>query len=143
MIRDGDVSLDALRGSVIGVIGYGNQGRAQALNVRDSGFEVRVGLRSRSRSREVATSDGFHPDDPDRVVAAADLVMMLTPDEGLPAVAADLGPRVRPGGAMGFAHGAALAFGGITFPPEIDVVLVAPAGPGVDVRERFESKFKI
>jgi len=84
-------------------------------------------------------ADGFHPEDPDRVAAAADVMMMLTPDEGLPALAADLGPRVRAGGAVGFAHGAALEFGGITFPPEIDVVLVAPAGPGVDVRERFEA----
>jgi ketol-acid reductoisomerase len=138
MIRDVDVSLDPIRGFVVGVLGLGNQGLAQALNLRDSGFDVRVGLRSGSPRLALAAQHGLAVDTPARVAAACDLVMLLAPDQALEEFFREaVKPGLRPGAAIGFAHGAALHFGAWEFPEDSDVFLVAPAGPGVQLRTRF------
>jgi ketol-acid reductoisomerase len=135
--RDGDIDSDPVLGRKIAVIGYGNQGRAQALNLKDSGLDVIIGLRQTSRTRADAESDGF------RVygvgeAAAADLVVLLVPDEAIPVVfEEEVGPALKRGSRLLFAHGAAVQFGGLALEERYDVILVAPMGPGRLLRELY------
>src|SRR4051794_33554176 len=105
--RDEDADLGIVRGRRVAVLGYGNQGRAQALNLRDSGVgELVVGLGEGAPSRARAEADGFPVRTPAEASGWADLVMMLTPDEVHGAVYAEaVAPRLRDGGALGFSHG--------------------------------------
>jgi ketol-acid reductoisomerase len=135
--RDADADLGVLAGARIAVIGYGNQGRAQALNLRDSGLEVRIGV-IRDASRERAVADGFEVTDPDEATAAADVVLLLVPDEVMPAFFdAEIRPVLQPGACLDFASGYNVAFGLLEPPEETDVVLVAPRMFGPGVRERY------
>jgi ketol-acid reductoisomerase len=137
--RDEDADPALVRGRRVAVIGYGNQGRAQALNLRDSGVSVTVGLRSGSTSAERAASEGFHVAAPAEAASAADVLMMLIPDELQAALYADeIAPNLRPEAALGFAHGLSIHFGLIAPRPDLDVILVAPKGPGTALRSEYE-----
>ncbi len=138
MINDKSVSLEPIKSLRIGILGYGNQGRAQALNLRDSGLDVRVGLRPGSATRAAVEDEGLQVAKPSELAGACELLMLLAPDEVLEDVYRDeLRPALRSGSAIGFAHGAALYFGTWDFPEDADVFLVAPAGPGVELRDRY------
>ena len=131
-------SPDALRGRRIVVYGYGSQGRAHARNLHDSGFDVVVAAR-RGPSFERARADGLAVDLPERAVPAADLIALLTPDMAQPGVyAAVIAPLARPGAALLFAHGFNVHYGEIRPRADLDVVLIAPKGPGALVRREYE-----
>ncbi len=133
---DADHSLIAERH--VAVIGYGSQGHAHALNLRDSGVDVRVGLRPDSRSRAKAEAAGLRVLSPAEAAAEADLVMMLSPDTTQPKIYTDeISPHLEPGDALFFAHGFNIRFGTITPPDGVDVAMVAPKGPGHLVRRTY------
>jgi len=137
---DDDADLSLIQGRKIAVLGYGSQGHAHALSLRDSGCEVRVGLPEQSRSRARAEAAGLTVDTPADVCAWADVIMVLTPDTTQRALYADaIGPNLRPGDALFFAHGFNIHFGYITPPDEIDVAMVAPKAPGHLVRRQYEA----
>ncbi|MGH7904401.1 MAG: ketol-acid reductoisomerase [Candidatus Dormibacteraceae bacterium] len=125
-------------GERIAVLGYGSQGRAHTLNLRDSGEEVRVGLHSASASRQRAEADGVTVGDVAPAVAWADMVMVLTPDVGQAALyRREVEPGLRPGNALMFAHGFSIHFGQIAAADGIDVAMVAPKAPGHLVRSTY------
>jgi ketol-acid reductoisomerase len=138
--HDHDTSLDTLAGKTIAVIGYGNQGRSQALNLRDSGLRVVVGNRADAYA-DMAREDGFDPASIDAAADAGDVLLMLLPDEVAPEVFdSQVAPSLSPGKAVDFASGYNIAFGHIFPPREVDVVLVAPRMIGAGVREFFVAK---
>ncbi|MBI3885119.1 MAG: ketol-acid reductoisomerase [Opitutae bacterium] len=127
-----------IRARRVAVVGYGAQGRAQALNLRDSGVAVRVGLASGSASRAGAAADGFAVGTAAEVAAWADVIVLLAPDGAQPRIYADeIAPRLAPGKALGCAHGFNVHFGAIVPPAGVDVVLVAPKGPGKHLRDLY------
>lgn len=135
--HDEDADLAALAGGVIAVVGYGNQGRSQALNLRDSGLRVIVG-NIPDASRDRAAAEGFPVCDVAAAAERADVVMLLVPDEVMPAVwARDLAPTLRAGSCVSFASGYNVAFGLVTPDAALDVVLVAPRMIGPGVRDRY------
>jgi ketol-acid reductoisomerase len=137
---DRDVDRGALDGKTIAVIGYGSQGRAQALNLHDSRQEVVVGLRAGSASRDEARRDGLPVASIPDAVAKADVVMLLIPDEEQPAVyMRDVVEHLRPGVALAFSHGFGIHFGTIVPPADVDVIMIAPKGPGRLVRTEYEA----
>lgn len=136
---DEDADLEVLRRQPIAVIGYGNQGRAQALNLRDSGLDVRVGTIA-DASRELAQADGFPPRDIAAAVDAAVVVMLLIPDEVMPETyGRDVAAHVQSGSALVFASGYNIAFGHIAPPRTVDVLLLAPRMIGPGVRDTYVS----
>lgn len=136
--RDSDISLGPVLGRKVAIIGYGNQGRAQALNLKDGGLDVIIGLRQRSRTRADAERDAFQVCDVKEAVIAADIVALLVPDEAIPAVfEEEVGPALKQGSRLLFAHGAAVQFGGLALEERYDVILVAPMGPGRLLRELY------
>src|SRR5438093_2999621 len=138
MYYDKDADLAIIRGKKVGVIGYGSQGHAHALNLRDSGVDVRVGLHSASRSREKARAAGLTVGDVADVASWADVIMILVPDTAQPEVyRAAIEPNLAPGKLLMFAHGFNIRFGGIQVRPDVDVAMVAPKSPGHRVRELF------
>ena len=137
---DTDADLGVIQGRKIAVLGYGSQGHAHALSLRDSGCEVRVGLPEGSKSRPRAEAQGLTVTAPADACAWADVIMVLTPDTGQRKLYAEaIGPNLRPGDALFFAHGFNIHFGYITPPPEVDVAMVAPKAPGHLVRRQFEA----
>jgi ketol-acid reductoisomerase len=137
---DADADLSLIQGRQVAVLGYGSQGHAHALSLRDSGCEVRVGLPAESRSRPRAEAAGLSVDTPAAACAWADVIMVLTPDttqRGLYAEA--IGPSLNAGDALLFAHGFNIHFGYITPPPDVDVAMIAPKAPGHLVRRQFEA----
>ncbi len=138
MYYDKDADLEVIRRRKVGVIGYGSQGHAHALNLKDSGVSVRVGLPRTSRSRAKAQAAGLTVGDVPDVVRWADVVMLLIPDTVQPAVYRDhVEPNLQPDDMLMFAHGFNIRFGTITVRPDIDVAMVAPKAPGHRVRELF------
>src|SRR3990170_2326345 len=136
---DNDASTEALRGQRIAVLGYGSQGRAHALNLRDSGHEVVVGLRKDSPSWTAAEDDGFTVASINEAVADADLVAVLLPDQHQAKVYAEsIEPNLRPGATLMFAHGFSIHYGQVRPPSDNDVVMIAPKAPGPLVRRTFE-----
>lgn len=134
--EDADVSL--LKGKTIAIIGYGSQGHAHAQNLRDSGFEVIVGLPPSSKSVPVARGDGFTVLSPLEASARADLTMILAPDMIQRKLYEDeIAPNMKPGKILAFAHGFNIHFKQIVPPKEIDVVMIAPKAPGHLVRRVF------
>lgn len=135
--RDQDASLDPLVGKTIAVIGYGSQGRAQALNLRDSGLDVIIGLR-RGRSWEEAEREGFRVYSVADAVRRSDVILILIPDMIQPEVwRSEIEPNLRRGMVVDFAHGFNIRFGLIRPPQYVDVIMVAPKAPGRKVREEF------
>jgi ketol-acid reductoisomerase len=132
------MSAAALQGPVA-IIGYGNQGEAHALNLRDAGLDVRVGARAAGRGEARARAAGFTTLAPEGAVRGAATVAMLLPDEVLPALWDALGPALAPHAAVVFAHGFNLLYGDLAFPEGGDVVLVSPTGPGRVLRQVRES----
>ena len=132
-------TTDQLANARIAVLGYGSQGRAHALNLRDSGLDVVVGLRKGGPSWERARAEGFNVAEPGDAVRDADLVAVLTPDMTQPAIYRDaIAPNIKAGAALLFAHGFNVHFKQIDPRKDIDVVLVAPKGPGALVRREYE-----
>lgn len=130
----------ALRDHLIAVIGYGNQGRAQALNLRDSGMAVVVGNQE-DAYRARAQTDGFQVIDIASAVAQADIVLLLLPDEDLPKLYRKvIAPVLQPGAALVYASGYNIAFGLVPLHPQVDQLLIAPRMIGVGVRERYLSE---
>ncbi|WP_201313775.1 ketol-acid reductoisomerase [Dyella sp. EPa41] len=130
---------DTLAKARIAVLGYGSQGRAHALNLRDSGLDVVVGLRKNGPSWEKARAEGFSVAEPGDAVKDADLVAVLTPDMVQPKLYTEsIEPNIKPGAALLFAHGFNVHFKQIDPRKDIDVILVAPKGPGALVRREYE-----
>jgi len=138
MIKDEAIDAAPLHGKTVAIIGFGNQGRAQALNLRDSGVRVVVGLRSGSTSEAEVRGAGFDVLTPAAAVREADLAMLLAPDERLAAIYDEVAPGLRPGSAVGFSHGLAIHFELIAPRPDLDVIMVAPKGPGTALRSLYE-----
>lgn len=139
ILTDADIDRAAIAGRRIAIIGYGNQGRAQAFNLRDSGLDVRIGLHPGSASEAAARADGFVAAPIAAAAADADIVMLLVPDEVQPDLWTDiLADAVPRGAAIGFAHGLSIHYGLITPRPDLDVILVAPKGPGKALRSDFQ-----
>jgi len=135
---DKDADLKALKGRKVAVIGYGIQGRAQSLNLRDSGVDVVLGLNLKDETWKRAKSDKMEIKSIPDAVKSADIVMMLIPDEVQKAVYdKDVAPHLRDGMTLDFAHGFNIHFKRIVPPKDIDVIMVAPKGPGALVRETF------
>ena len=135
---DKDASLDPLREKSCAIIGFGSQGRAHALNLRDSGIRVLIGLPGRSKSRGRAKRDGFVVTTTDRAVRQADLIFLALPDTRMPAIyEAEIAPHLRAGQTLLFAHGFAIHYRTIIPPNDVDVVMVAPKGLGPMVRTQF------
>src|SRR4029453_11885047 len=133
-----DVDKKALKGARIAILGYGSQVRAQALNLKDSGYDVTVGARRTGESWKKARKDGFAAAEPVDAVKGAALVALLTPDMAQPAVYKAT-RRTREGGAAPlFAHGFNVHFRQIRPRKDLDVVLIAPKGPGGLVRRQFQ-----
>lgn len=135
---DTDCNLDMLKGKTVAVIGYGSQGHAHAQNLHESGIDVVVGLRSTSASAEKARAAGLKVMEVSDAAKAGDVVMMLVPDE----VAADIyneqvAPYMKSGDILMFAHGFNIHFKFIQPAPELDVIMVAPKGPGHTVRSQY------
>ena len=138
MIYDKDADLSKLDGKTVAILGYGSQGHAHALNLRDSGVEVVVGLRPDSESVEKARSEGLRVESTADAASAGDVVMVLLPDERQHDVwESDIRDGVAPGNLLLFAHGFTIHYGEIDPGPEVDVGLVAPKGPGHLVRRQF------
>lgn len=136
--RDNDLTANALAGRRVAVIGYGNQGHAHALNLRDSGIDVTVGARPGGDGWRRAEADGFVPRDVADAVADADVVAVLLPDEIQgQAFTTRIQPSLQPGAALVFAHGFTIAFGMIRPPSGHDVILVAPKGQGHYLRASY------
>jgi ketol-acid reductoisomerase len=139
MYYDGDADPSALEGQTVAVIGYGSQGHAHALNLRDSGVDVIVGLAPGSKSRALAEAAGLRVLDTADAVRAADVVMIAVPDTAQKGVYdADIAPSLRPGTLLMFAHGFNIRFGRIEPPAGVDVGMVAPKGPGHLLRSVYE-----
>jgi len=133
-----DVDKKALKGARIAVLGYGSQGRAHALNLKDSGFNVVVGLRKSGASWRKARHDGLEVAEPAAAVKNADLVAMLVPDLAQSALYESIKAELKPGAALLFAHGFNIHFKQIRPRKNLDVVLIAPKGPGDLVRRQYQ-----
>ncbi|WP_104088355.1 ketol-acid reductoisomerase [Arthrobacter sp. GMC3] len=140
MYYDDDADLSIIQGRKVAVIGYGSQGHAHALNLRDSGVDVRVGLKAGSKSIAKAEAEGLRVLSVAEATAEADVIMILTPDQVQRFVyAEDIAPNLKAGNALFFGHGFNIRFGYITPPADVDVALVAPKAPGHTVRREFEA----
>jgi ketol-acid reductoisomerase len=138
MFYDQDADLSVVQGRKVAVLGYGSQGHAHALSLRDSGVDVRVGLPEGSKSRAKAEEEGLRVVTSAEACAEADLIMILTPDPVQRKVWAEaVAPNLKDGDAVFFGHGLNIRFGLVQPPPGVDVCMVAPKGPGHLVRRQF------
>ena len=136
--RDADIDPAPLAGKRVAIIGYGNQGRPQALNLNDSGIDVLVGLRSGSQSTDKVATDGLRSASLRDAAAGADVVMLLAPDETMATLYNEIEPSLREGAALGFSHGLAIRFSFVAPRADLDVFMVAPKGPGTALRSLYE-----
>ncbi|AQA01078.1 ketol-acid reductoisomerase [Mycobacterium sp. MS1601] len=135
---DDDADLSIIQGRKVGVIGYGSQGHAHSLSLRDSGVDVKVGLREGSKSREKVEEQGLAVDTPAEVAKWADVIMLLAPDTAQAKIfTEDIEPYLEDGNALLFGHGLNIHFGLIKPPANVTVGMVAPKGPGHLVRRQF------
>ncbi len=134
-----DADPNALHSRTTAVLGYGSQGQAHACNLRDSGHRVLVAQRPSGPNHALAIEHGFEPLTINAATQQADLLIMALPDEEMGRIYdAEIAPALRDGQALGFVHGFAVHFGTIAPPPDIDVIMIAPKGPGSLVRQSFE-----
>ncbi|MCK9239487.1 ketol-acid reductoisomerase [Desulfocurvus sp.] len=135
---DQDANLDLLAGKTVAIIGYGSQGHAHAQNLRDSGVNVVIGQRPGGPNYDLAKEHGFEPLSAAEAARKADCIMILLPDQVQAAVyKADIAPNLAPGKVLFFAHGFNIHFSQILPPKDVDVVMVAPKGPGHLVRRVY------
>ncbi len=140
---ESDTDINVLQNKVVAVIGYGNQGRAHALNLRDSGVNVVVGQRA-GKSYDRAIADRFQPQPVAKACTNAALVIMTLPDESAADVyQSEIAPSFQSGQTLGFVHGFNIRFGFITPPANVDVIMIAPKGPGTLLRSSFEQDLGI
>ncbi|MBS0386018.1 MAG: ketol-acid reductoisomerase [Proteobacteria bacterium] len=138
VLYEADADRALIRAQKVAVIGYGAQGHAHALNLRDSGVEVRVALHAAAHRAIAARADGFAPITVTQAAQTADILVMCAPDEAMPDLyAAEIAPHLRAGQTLMFVHGFAYHYGFIKPAADIDVVMVAPKGPGKALREAF------
>src|SRR4051812_36213122 len=131
MYYDKDADLSLIQGKKVAIIGYGSQGHAHALNLKDSGVQVRVGLPSTSRSRAKAQAAGLEVGEPAEVAKWADVIMVLTPDTTQAKLYKDaIEPNLAPGKMLMFAHGFNIRFNTIKPRADVDVTMIAPKSPG-------------
>jgi len=136
---DKDANLSLIRGKNVAIIGYGSQGHAHALNLKDSGVKVRVGLSKKSKSVAKAKKAGLTVGEVADVAAWADVIMVLVPDHVQARLyKSEIAPHLTPGKMLMFAHGFNIRFGGIVPPKNVDVTMIAPKSPGHRVREVFQ-----
>ncbi|MGW1894235.1 ketol-acid reductoisomerase [Streptomyces sp. NPDC002004] len=139
LFYDADADLSIIQGRKVAVIGYGSQGHAHALSLRDSGVDVRVGLHEGSKSKAKAEEQGLRVVTPAQAAEEADVIMILIPDPIQARVYEEsIAPHLKDGDALFFAHGFNIRFGFIKPPAGVDVALVAPKGPGHLVRRQYE-----
>jgi ketol-acid reductoisomerase len=139
MYYDADANLDLLAGKTIAIVGYGSQGHAHALNLKDSGMNVIVGLYPGSKSAAKAEAAGVKVHSVADAAKAADLIMILLPDEAQKTVyKAEIEPNLQDGNILAFAHGFNIHFAQVVPPPGVDTIMVAPKGPGHLVRRTYE-----
>ena len=138
MYSESDVDISCLRDQKIAVLGYGSQGRAHALNLKDSGFNVVVGLRRNGASWPVAEADGLDVAEPNDAVKGAAVVMFLTPDMVQKALYQSVVSDIDDGALLLFAHGFAIHYGQVEPRADLDVALIAPKGPGGLVRRQYQ-----
>ncbi|MBI1975941.1 MAG: ketol-acid reductoisomerase [Candidatus Omnitrophica bacterium] len=135
---DKDADLKALKGKTVAVIGYGIQGRGQALNLKDSGVNVVVAQRKGGPNYDIAKKDGFKPISAAEATQAGDLVILLAQDTLQAEIYREsIMPHLRSGKALGFSHGFAILYGLVKPPKDVDVVMIAPKGPGSLLRSQF------
>jgi ketol-acid reductoisomerase len=140
LFYESDADLALIQGRTVAVIGYGSQGHAHAQNLRDSGVDVRVGLKDGSGSRAKAESDGLRVVSTAQAAEEADVIMILAPDPAQRGLyAADIEPNLRDGDALFFGHGFNIRYGYIKPPAGVDVCMVAPKGPGHLVRREYSN----
>lgn len=138
ILYEEDVDPKVIQGMKVAIIGYGSQGHAHALNLKDSGVDVRVGLREGSKSWKVAEEAGLKVTTMDQAAEEADLVMILIPDELQPQVYKEhIESHLKPGNTLAFAHGFNIHYGYIKPPKDVNVIMAAPKGPGHIVRRQF------
>ncbi|MGI9196918.1 MAG: ketol-acid reductoisomerase [Candidatus Nanopelagicales bacterium] len=138
LFYDEDADLSIIQNRVVAVMGYGSQGHAHSLSLRDSGVDVRVGLAPNSKSRAKAEEEGLRVVDPATAAAEADLIMMTVPDPVQKKLYAEaIAPNLQEGDALFFAHGFNIRFGYVNPPATVDVCMVAPKGPGHLVRREY------
>jgi ketol-acid reductoisomerase len=137
-LKDADVDPAPLAGKRVAILGYGNQGRAQALNLNDSGIDVVVGLRGGSGSTVEAEAAGLETALLEDAVGSADVVMMLAPDEIHAALYREIEANLRHGAALGFSHGLSVRFRFVEPRADLDVFLLAPKGPGTALRSLYQ-----
>jgi ketol-acid reductoisomerase len=138
MFYDDDADLSVIQGKNVAVLGYGSQGHAHALSLRDSGVDVRVGLLEGSRSRAKAEAEGLRVLAPAEAVEESDVIVVLAPDPAQRKLYAEaIEPNITPGDTLVFGHGFNIRFGYITPPDGVDVVMIAPKGPGHLVRREY------
>jgi ketol-acid reductoisomerase len=138
LLKESDIDPAPLAGKRVAILGYGNQGRAQALNLNDSGIDVVVGLRGESGSAAEAEAAGLETALLEHAVGSADVVMMLAPDEVHAALYREIAPHLRQHAALGFSHGLSVRFGFVKPRSDLDVFMVAPKGPGTALRELYQ-----
>ncbi|MFJ8782172.1 ketol-acid reductoisomerase [Streptomyces sp. NPDC102476] len=139
LFYDADADLSIIQGRKVAVIGYGSQGHAHALSLRDSGVDVRVGLHEGSKSKARAEEQGLRVVTPSEAAAEADVIMILVPDPVQGRVyEASIAPNLKDGDALFFGHGFNIRFGFVQAPVGVDVCMVAPKGPGHLVRRQYE-----
>jgi ketol-acid reductoisomerase len=142
--HDADADLGVLKGKKVAVIGFGSQGRAQSMCLKDSGLDVVVGLRKGGKSWDEAKKNGMKVEEVPKAVKGADVVMVLIPDEIQGAVfETDIKPNLKQGAALDFAHGFGITFGTIKPPKNVDVIMMAPKAPGPREREVFLEGFGV
>lgn len=139
MYFESDINMSALDNLCVAMIGYGSQGRGQAMNLRDSGVNIVVGLREGGQSWQQAVSEGWDPLTMEEAAKQADVVCMMCPDMAQPKVYRDIiEPNLKAGSTVLFSHGFCIHYGAITVKPENNVVMIAPKGPGGMVRRQYE-----
>ena len=135
-----DCNLDALKGKKIAIIGYGSQGHAHALNLKESGLDVIVGLREGSKSWKKAEEQGLQVFETAEAAKQADVIMILTPDEKQADMYKEsIAPNLKAGDMLMFAHGFNIHYGLITPPADVDVTMIAPKAPGHTVRSEYQA----